>query len=72
MIRIRSYKHIAPCPACGLPSDDCRGHDWKALARAAADRRHAEEQANIRGTPEWRAANQQKRLALKLSRKFRP
>jgi len=70
MIRLRSYKHIRACPACDRLPDLCPGHDWKALARAAADRRRAEEQAQIRGTPEWRAANRDKRLALNLSRKY--
>ena len=70
MIRLLSRKHIDPCPACRRDPDDCPGHDWKALAQAAADRQLAEERAQVKGTPEWRAANRDKRLSLKLSRKF--
>lgn len=30
MMRLRSYKHIAPCPVCKQPLPACQGHSPRA------------------------------------------
>lgn len=75
-MKLLSLKHIAPCGVCHRPSHKCLGHEgseWRRfyvnLNRAAQRQREQAkidaEQAAIRGTPQWKAANRAKRKALR-------